>query len=151
MISSSSILEVSNIVRLLGLAYLTGLGVSTSGAFPAFGKSLASKVKYAQAQAHIHRQQFGWGVGEAPDKVVKTKNPVLLSLLTVFLIAMAYFGLVWVRNAQIPALNFALGFSFFGLGLFLRKQFLHDWTGRPWKLDFASFLIGLLFVVTQKI
>lgn len=147
--SGVNLLEVSNFVRLLGLAYLTGLVVSTSGIFPMFGKSLVSKVKFAQAQALIRRQQFGWGAGDVPDSEIKTKRIILAFPLVLLLIAVAYFGLSWVRNAQIPALNIALGFSFFVLGLYLRKQFLRNWTGRTWKLDFACFLIGLFFVITQ--
>ncbi|WP_170759678.1 hypothetical protein [Ruegeria lacuscaerulensis] len=147
--NGSSLLEVSNFVRLMGLAYLSGLVLSTSGIFPAFGISLASKGKFAQAQTRIRRQQFGWGAGVVSDSEIKTKHVILAFPLSLLLIAMAYFGLSWAKNAQLPALNFALGFSFFVLGLYLRKQFLRNWTGRPWKLDFACFLIGLFFVIAQ--
>ncbi|WP_298934849.1 hypothetical protein [uncultured Ruegeria sp.] len=153
MIEKSVLLEISNLVRVVGVCYVPAIVIATSGLFPGFGRSLASKLKYGQAAARIRQQRFGWGAesfSDESDEEVKAKHVVLVLLIVVPVSAILLYGLDWAERLQIPALNIAVGSGFFLFGLFLRRQFLVDWEGSPRKLDFACFLIGLLFVFTQS-
>ncbi|NOD46451.1 MULTISPECIES: hypothetical protein [unclassified Ruegeria] len=142
-------LVASEFVRVFGISYVAGLVITTSGIFPGFGKTIFSKLKYAEAEARIRRQKLGWGAPEAPDKEVSTKQVLRMLPVTVLLIGLTIYGFRWVENAQIPALNFLLGSASLVMGLFLRRQFLRDWYGSRLKLDFACFLIGLFFYLQQ--
>ena len=149
MSDSISLVELSSLVRILGLSYLAGFVISTSGLFPGFGKPLTSKHSFSEATTRIHKKKFGWGAEQYPGEEVTTKDMVRWLPLTLILIALCLFGMRWVENAQMPILNFALGLALIALGLYLRRQFIRDWDGSPRKLDFACFLIGFLFFFQQ--
>ncbi|WP_170572045.1 hypothetical protein [Ruegeria atlantica] len=149
MTSEETLLAISNFVRIVGVNYVPALVIATLGLFPGFGKSLASKLKYAQAEARIRRQKFGWGVDGIPVDDVKFKYVVLLLLVILPVVALILFGLAWLKEVQNPALNIIVGSGFFLFGLSMRRQFIRGWDGSKRKLDFACFLIGLLFVFNQ--
>jgi hypothetical protein len=144
-----SLIEISDLIRLLGLAYLAGIVISTSGIFPSFTKPQFSDGKFSAAQNRLQEKQLGWGFGLSTDTENNAKKTILTWIAIIVLIVLAYFGLSWVENAQIPTLNIALGIAFLSLGLNYRRQFLLKWAGRSRNLDLASFLLGLFFVITQ--
>ena len=144
-----SLIELSDFIRLLGLAYLAGIVISTSGVFPAFAKSQFSNSKYDESQTLIQRKQLGWSFGLLAEDESNAKATALTWIAVVVLIAVAYFGMRWAENAQIPALNITLGITCIFLGLNYRRLFLRKWAGKAWKIDFASFLVGLFILITQ--